>query len=106
MLNVSLLKRVVQPQESRPHPFRLFCPYTDPEQVDFLRECGGISKYAVVVGLGIEFAVAKDEHPARSTESADVGKEIEMIERDLERLHAAHGESGHRAVIAIGKCTK
>ena len=41
------------------------------------------------------------EAPARPAEAADVGEQIEMLERDLERLHAAHGEPGHRPVLAV-----
>src|SRR5271157_147421 len=93
----------MQPLESRTHPLRLLCPDTEPEQVHFLGERSRISEYSVVIGLGIEFAIAKDKYPACSTESANVGKEIEMIERDLESLQASHRKAGHGAVVAIRK---
>src|SRR5205823_10564386 len=42
-------------------------------------------------------------HPACATESANVGKEIEMIESNLECLHPSHRKTGHRTMIAIRK---
>src|SRR6185436_7086687 len=83
------------------HSLRLYSSDAQPEQAHFLGECGRIGKYPVVIALGIQFPVPKHEHPARSAESTDVGKEIEMIQRDLERLHSSHRKAGHRPVIAI-----
>jgi hypothetical protein len=48
-----------------------------------------------------QFPIPEDEHSARSTECANVGKEIEMVQRDLERLHSSHGQASHSAMIAI-----
>ena len=47
----------MQSLESRTHSFRLICSDTHPEQVDLLGERGRISKYPVVIGLGIQFPV-------------------------------------------------
>src|SRR5271157_6071455 len=96
----------MQSLESRAHSLRLICPDTHPEQVHFLGERSRISKYSVVVGFGIQFPIAKDEHPARSTESANVGKEIEVIERYLKCLHASHRKACHCTMIAIRECPK
>src|SRR5215469_8368958 len=89
----------MKPLEPCAHPLRLYRSDTHPEQVYFLGECRRIGKDTVVIGLGIHLAVS--EHAARSTESTNVRKEIEMIQRDLERLHASHGKARHRAVIAV-----
>src|SRR5208283_148032 len=93
-----------QSLESRTHSLRLLCPDTHPQQVHFLGKRSRISKYAVVIGLGIQFPVPKHEHPTSSAESANIGKEIEMIQRNLERLHSSHQKARHGAVVAIRKC--
>src|SRR6185503_14078726 len=81
------------------HSLRLYSSNPNPEQVHFPGECSRIAEYPVVVSLWIHFPIP--QHPARSAESADVGKEIEMIQRDLKRLHSSHRKASHRTVIAI-----
>src|SRR6266550_3518328 len=94
----------MEPFQASTHSFRLLCPDAQPQQMHLLRECGRVSKYTVVISLGIELSVSQHEHPASSTETSNVGEEIKMIERNPERLHSSHGKAGHRAVIAIGEC--
>ena len=77
--------------------------FANPEQMHFLGERGRIGKYTVVIGLRIQFPVPKHQHPARSAESSDVGEKVEMIQCDLEGLHASHGKAGHGTVIAVRK---
>ncbi len=84
----------------------LAVPDAEPQQMDFFGKGGGILEYAVVVGFGIEFAISEHKHTAGPAESPDVGKEIQMIECDLESLHSPHGKASHGAMIAIGKCPK
>ena len=55
---------------------------------------------AAVGRLRVEGGAAEAAAPA--AEAADVGEQVEVLERDLERLHAAHREPGHRAVLAVG----
>src|SRR5215475_5142075 len=93
MLYVCLHKRRVQSLESCAHSFWLIRSYAKPEQLHSLGEYCRISKHSVVVGLGIEFSISEHEHPARSTETANVRKEIQMIQRDLERLHATQNNA-------------
>src|ERR1044071_7803473 len=81
------------------HSLRLYRSDAEPEQGHFLGECSRIGKYPVVILLGIHFPIP--QHPAGSAESADVGIEIEMIQRDLKRLHSSHRKASHRTVIAI-----
>src|SRR5918996_747493 len=81
------------------HPLRLYRSDTHPQQMHFLGECRRIGKYPIVIGLGIKFPVS--QHSTGSTESTDVRKEIEMIQRDLERLHSSHRKAGHRPVITV-----
>src|SRR5439155_14077014 len=90
VLNVRVLKRRVQSQNACPHPFWLLRAHAEPEQVYFFREPRRIGKDSVVVGFRIQFPVSQYEHPSRATESADIREEIEMVERDLERLHPSH----------------
>src|SRR5215216_3398550 len=85
--------------KSSAHSLRLDRSDPHPEQVHFLGECSRVGKYPVVIGLWIHFPIPK--HSARATESADIGKEIEMIERDLEGLHSSHRQASHRPVIAV-----
>src|SRR5262245_19237161 len=82
------------------HSLRLYRSDADPEQVYFPGAGCGISKYSVIIGLRVKFLVA--HHPARATESTDVREEVEMIQRNLERLHASHRKPCHRPVIAVG----
>src|SRR5437868_4252493 len=72
--------------------------------MNLLREGGRIRKYAVVIGLGIQLPIPKDQHPASSAESADVRKKIKVIKRNLEGLHASHRKAGHCSMISIRKC--
>ena len=44
--------------------------------------------------------------PAGSAESANVREKIEMIQRDLERLHSSHRKTGHGSIIAIRECSE
>ena len=94
----------MQSLQSRTHSLRFICPDTQPKQVHSLCERSRIGKHSVVIGLGIEFSIAYNEHPACSTESPNVGKEVQMIQGDLKRLHASHGKACHGAVVAIRKC--
>jgi len=93
VLNVCVQKGRVQFLESCTHSFRLIGSDPEPEQVHFPGECSGIGERSVIVGFGIQFAIAQHEHAAGSTEAADVGEEIEMIQRDLESLHTTHREA-------------
>src|SRR5581483_1235148 len=99
VLNVRVLQRFVQVLQPGPHALGLLSPDAQPEQVHLLPERRRIRKGAVVIRLWIERLPA--EHAACATESADVRKRFEMIQRDLEGLHAAHREAGHRAMIAV-----
>src|SRR6476646_395216 len=87
--------------KSRAHSLRLYRSDAQPEQEHLPGECIGISKCSVEIRFGIEFPVPRREHPARSAESADVRKEIEMIQCDLKRLHSSHRKPSHRPVNAI-----
>src|SRR5215470_15735687 len=91
----------MKPLEPCAHPLRLYRSDTHPEQVYFLGECSRVSKDAVVIGLGVHLAVS--QHTARSTESVNIRKEIEMIQSGLECLHSPHGKTRHRTVITVGK---
>src|SRR5579863_2069892 len=106
VLDVRVEQRSVQSFQARAHTLGFSCADADPEQMHFFGKRAGVRKYAVVIGFGIELAVSKHEHTASPAESSDVGEEIQMIKRDLESLHSAHGEARHSAMIAIRKCLK
>ena len=69
----------------------------------FFGEHGRISKDSVVVGLRIQFSIPRHEHPPGSAEAANIREQVQMIQRDLERLHASHREASHCAMIAISE---
>ena len=106
VLNIGFEKGRVQSLESCAHSLRLVGSDAEPEQVHLLGECRRINEHSVVVGLGIQFPISEHEHPARSTEAANVREQIHVIKRDLERLHATHREAGHGAMVAIRKCAE
>src|ERR1044071_3745857 len=93
----------MQSQQASAHPLRFFCPDAQPEQMHPFCECARVGEDSVVVCLGVQFPVSKHQHSARSTKSANVSEQIEMIQSDLERLHPSHGKSSHGAVITIGE---
>ncbi|MGA7893871.1 MAG: hypothetical protein WCA49_11680 [Candidatus Sulfotelmatobacter sp.] len=64
----------MQSFETRVHSLGFCGSDAEPEQVHLLRKRRRIRKYTVVIDLGIQSPVSKDERPARSTESANVGK--------------------------------
>src|SRR5579862_489398 len=84
------------------HPFRLVGSYADPQEMNPLRESRRIGHCSLVGGLRIELIISRQEWIGRSAESAHVREQVEVIERHLEGLHAAHRKTSHGAVIAIG----
>src|SRR5271166_1681654 len=96
----------MQSQKPLTHSFGLIRPHTNPEQMDFFIERCRIGKNAAVIRLWIKLPVSKHEHPTCATKSANVGKEIQMVQCDLEGLHSSHGKAGHRAMITIRKGTE
>src|SRR5579859_5656271 len=101
VLNIRFLQRIVEPLEACAHSSRFVGADPHPKQMDFFGEGSGIGEDTVVIGFRIEFTIAEHQHSARAAEAADIRKEIEMIERDLKCLHAAHGEASHCAMIAV-----
>jgi hypothetical protein len=76
--------------------------HANPQQMDSLRERGGIGQRAMKIRFGIECTVTQHELTCRSAETANVREQVQMIECYLECLHASHREAGHGAMIAIG----
>jgi hypothetical protein len=74
--------------------------------VDFLGKRGGVGKRAVVIGLGFQLAAAQYLSYASTAKATDVREKIEVVERDLKRLHAAHRQTGHCTIVSIGKRTE
>src|SRR3569833_413345 len=101
MLDVGVVEGGVQSLEPGTHSLWLPSTHTQPEEVDLPGEGRRLSEHPVIVRLRIELAIREHE-AAGATESADVGEQVEMMQRDLKSLHAAHREAGHRTMIAIG----
>ena len=74
---------------------------TEPEQVNLLRECRRVGEHAIEVFLRIHLAIV--EHAAGATEAADVREQVEIVERHVKCLESAHGQTGHRAMVAISE---
>ena len=98
MLDPGLLEPFVIVLHALVHPLRLGRADAQPEQAHLLVERVGVGHDAAVGRLRVERAA---EAAARPAEAADVREQVEVLERYLERLHAAHGEPGHRPVLAV-----
>src|ERR1022692_4099423 len=85
------------------HLCGFFSSYADPEQVYLPGKGYGIGQSAVECRRQVWLlGAAQHHHSARAAESANVGEEVEVIECNLERLHAAHRQPGHGAMITVG----
>ena len=94
---------IVQPDDAGVHHGRFLSPTPIHSTCTLLGERCWIGHRAVVSGLHVELLSCRaSHHAARAAESSNVGEEIEMVERDLKSLHAAHRKAGHGAMIAIG----
>src|ERR1700721_649040 len=103
MLDVGLCESIVQLDDAGVHLCRFLSSYADPEQVNLLGKGSGIGQSTVEGRLQVWLlAAAQHHHSARAAESANVGEEVEVIECDLERLHATHRKPGHGAMITVG----
>src|SRR5450756_140390 len=91
MCHVGIPEGVVQSDDAGTHLSGLFGSHTDPQQVDPFRKGRWISECSVEGCLHIQLLSVHHQQPACTTESADIGEEIEMVEGDMEGLHAAHG---------------
>ncbi len=92
--NVGIQKRRMQSLNSGAHVLRFYSANAEPKQAHFLGEGGRIGKHSAVIGLRVQFPAAKYQGSVSSTESADIGKEIEMIERNLKCRHGGQRYSG------------
>src|SRR3954469_7487204 len=98
MMDLSLLQCRVQGKQPGAHSLRFLRTNTEPEQVDFASEGRGVAERAVVVLLRLKRVLAQER--AAAAETADVGKQVEMIQGDVKCFHAAHRQPGHGTVIA------
>src|SRR5207245_427130 len=100
----ALREKVVESHQPGVHIGGFLCADADPEKMYLLCERSGIGQSSVESGFGIGFLVAHDERTCGSAETSDIGEHVQVIERDLKRLHTSHRKTGHSAVFAIGNC--
>jgi hypothetical protein len=72
----------------------------DPDEVHPAVEGRGVGERAAKRRLGV--GRLRAETDARTAEHPEPGERVQVPERDLAGLIAAHRQAGHRAVIAIG----
>src|SRR5690606_567721 len=106
VFDAGFLERAMEAPDTLAHPLGFCRSDAEPQYVDFLCERLRIREDAVVVDLRVELAIPKHERAAGTAEAADVRKQIEVVERDLEGLHPAHRKAGHRAIVPIGQRTE
>ena len=98
VLDPGLLERLVIVLDALVHP-PLGRADAQPEDAHPPVERVRVRHDAAVGRLRVEGGAA--EAAAAPAEAAEVGEQVEMLERDLERLHAAHREPGHRPALAV-----
>ena len=102
MLDLRIHQRCVQFFDTRMHHRGLVRSNADPEQMNAFGKCLRIGQRSVKVGLRIESSAAAHHLHRRPAEPSNVREHLQVIERNLEGLHASHRKARHRAVIAVG----
>src|SRR5882757_9103683 len=85
--------------------------HAQPEQLELAVEARDIRKGALKGCLTVEWIVkscldgARPSHIAhhRTAERGYVGKVFRVVKSDEQRLHAAHRETGHGAMVPVGE---
>ena len=100
ILDPGLVERLVEVLDAVVHSLAFGRADSQPDEMHLFVELVGVGHDAVVGRFRVKLRAA--ESSARPAESADVAEQIQMPQRDLECLHAAHRESRHRPMVAIG----